>query len=154
MREGGSFLGAFNYGGFWIRFLARVIDGFILGFVGLVQSLVQSMLTGESAFEPNYGPSGSDIAIILISVGISTFIALAYEVYFLGKYGATPGKMVFGLKVILSDGQPISYGRAVGRFFATYLSGITLYIGYIIAAFDEQKRTLHDHICDTRVIRK
>ena len=33
------------------------------------------------------------------------------------------------------------------------LSIVMLGIGYLIAAFDDQKRTLHDHICDTRVIR-
>jgi len=33
------------------------------------------------------------------------------------------------------------------------LSGMTLGIGYILAAFDAEKRGLHDMICDTRVIR-
>ena len=43
-------------------------------------------------------------------------------------------------------------GRAVGRYFAQWLSAFILYIGYIIAGFDSEKRALHDHICDTRVI--
>ncbi len=61
---------------------------------------------------------------------------------------------MFGLKVIRSDGSPISYWRAFGRYLGTQLSSLTLMIGYIIAAFDDEKRALHDHICDTRVVRK
>ena len=73
--------------------------------------------------------------------------------FFLGKFGATPGKMACKLKVVRPDGERISYARALGRHFAEMLSGIILYIGYIMAAFDEEKRTLHDRICDTRVIK-
>ena len=61
--------------------------------------------------------------------------------------------MAVGIKVIRSDGAPITYGRAAGRFFAEYLSLLTIYIGYIMAGFDEEKRALHDHICDTRVVK-
>lgn len=77
-----------------------------------------------------------------------------YTIFFNGRYGATPGKMACKLRVVTADGQPIGYGRATGRFFAEILSGIICNIGYIIAAFDDQKRSLHDHICSTRVIRK
>jgi uncharacterized RDD family membrane protein YckC len=40
----------------------------------------------------------------------------------------------------------------VGRFFAKILSAMMLWIGFIIAAFDREKRALHDHICGTRVV--
>ena len=60
--------------------------------------------------------------------------------------------MALGLKVIRADGGPISVGLAVGRYFAKILSALTLWIGFIIAGFDREKRTLHDHICGTRVI--
>ena len=63
--------------------------------------------------------------------------------------------MACGLKVVDADGNKISYGRALGRGFAEILSGLICDIGYIIAAFDNpQKRSLHDHICSTRVIYK
>jgi uncharacterized RDD family membrane protein YckC len=84
----------------------------------------------------------------LLQMGVS----LGYEVYFLTTRGATPGKMALGLKVIRADGAGISAGLAAGRFFAKYLSFLTLCIGFIIAAFDREKRALHDHICQTRVI--
>ena len=80
-------------------------------------------------------------------------LQVAYEVYFIGRFGATLGKMALKLKVVRPDGSPVSYMRALGRHFAKYLSAIILLIGYIMAAFDEEKRALHDRICDTRVVR-
>jgi uncharacterized RDD family membrane protein YckC len=41
-----------------------------------------------------------------------------------------------------------------GRFSAEILSGLIFYIGYIMVAFDSEKRALHDRICNTRVIYK
>ena len=77
-----------------------------------------------------------------------------YESWCVGKFAATPGKMACKLKVVLPDGGQVSYPRAIGRHFAKYISGMILLIGYIMAAFDKQKRSLHDRICDTRVIQK
>ncbi|MDY7037753.1 MAG: RDD family protein, partial [Thermodesulfobacteriota bacterium] len=80
-------------------------------------------------------------------------IAATYTTLMLGKYDATLGKMACKIKVITSDGGKVSYARALGRHFAEFLSAIILSIGYIIAAFDDQKRSLHDRICNTRVIK-
>ncbi len=59
-----------------------------------------------------------------------------------------------GLRIVRSDGSRVSYLRALGRHFAEFISALILYIGYIMVAFDSEKRALHDHICDTRVIQK
>ena len=61
--------------------------------------------------------------------------------------------MAFGLKVVLPDGGRVTYWRAFGRHFAEMVSAFTLAIGYIMAGFDSQKRSLHDRICSTRVIK-
>jgi uncharacterized RDD family membrane protein YckC len=61
--------------------------------------------------------------------------------------------MACGLKVVTPEGSPIGFGRAFGRAMAEILSGLICNIGYIIAGFDSQKRALHDHIANTRVIR-
>ena len=90
------------------------------------------------------------VLLNLFNIGLG----VVYTTYFLGKYAATPGKMACGLKVVTSDGEKVSYARALGRHFAEWLNVFTLWIGYIMAAFDEEKRTLHDRICDTRVIKK
>ena len=90
-----------------------------------------------------------------LGLGMLVGIALSacYEAFFISRMGATPGKMVFGLKVVRPNGAPLTLGRAFGRYFGKLLSSMTLTIGYIIAAFDSQKRALHDMIADTRVIK-
>jgi len=50
--------------------------------------------------------------------------------------------------------RKVTYLRAFARHFAEFLSGIILGIGYLMVAFDREKRALHDHICNTRVIKK
>jgi uncharacterized RDD family membrane protein YckC len=61
--------------------------------------------------------------------------------------------MALGLLVVRSDSERITYLRAFGRSFAELLSSFFFGVGYLLAAFDDEKRALHDHICDTRVIR-
>ncbi len=156
LREGVAATGAVRYGGFWIRFVAIFIDGAILFTVSMLLNVIGALLfvPGAGARVPGVMPvySGAFLAYQGIMFLINLAIALSYSVFFLTHYGATPGKMALRLKVVTSRGGPISVPLAVGRFFANYLSGLTLGIGYIIAGIDEQKRALHDRICDTRVI--
>ena len=85
---------------------------------------------------------------------VQYIVFIGYEVFFIGKFGATPGKMALKIKVINADGSKVGYLKAVGRYFAKLLSAIILGIGYFMAAFDDEKRALHDRICNTRVILK
>ncbi len=143
--------GELKYAGFWIRFAAKFIDGLIIGlplmiiyFILIFPAATRARAAGTP---PDLGALPGLLQLFFVAVG------LVYQVFFLGKYGATPGKMACKIKVVNSDGGKISYGRAAGRYFAELLSGIICDIGYIIAAFDNpQKRALHDHICNTRVI--
>jgi uncharacterized RDD family membrane protein YckC len=155
-REGGQPIGVRRYAGFWIRFVARIIDGIILGVVALIINLPIQMAFGLSAMRP-----GADLATALpmmlgtlgISLAIQIILQAAYEIYFLSTRGATIGKLALGLKVIRADGGSLSVGQSAGRFFAYLLDAyFTLTIGFIIAGFDSEKRALHDRICDTRVI--
>jgi uncharacterized RDD family membrane protein YckC len=153
MREGGgSAVGARRYAGFWIRFAARVVDAILLNVIFLIVRLPfgVAMFTPGIARDPGalVAFAGATILITLISV-----VATAcYEIFFIGTRGATIGKMIFGLKVIRADGGPVSIGLSTGRYFAQWISAITFGIGYIMAGFDDQKRALHDRICETRVI--
>jgi uncharacterized RDD family membrane protein YckC len=143
-----------RYGGFWIRFLARIIDWLIL-------IVVNSAVTVPLGLGGLNILSGShdmfDLASMLALFGLSAVIRLVisatYEILLTWKRGATLGKMALGLKVVRPDGSGLSLGRSVARFFSTWISGFIFCIGYIIAAFDDEKRSLHDRICETRVIR-
>jgi len=148
LEQGAPQPGNFRYGGFWIRFAAKLIDGIILTVVNFAFSFLLTMLLVTT----------SDPATAIISGVISTLLNLAFAVamttWFLGRFGATPGKMAVGLMVVHPDGSRISYPRAFGRYFAEMLSSLILCIGYLMAAFDDEKRALHDRICDTRVVYK
>ena len=147
LREGAHIAGDMRYGGFWIRFAARWLDGIILLIAYFILVIPMGIMLGQG------GEAMARVAGALINLA-SIIIGMAYETFFIGKYGATPGKMACGLKVVNAEGESITFLRAFARYWATQLSSLTLLIGFIIAAFDSQKRALHDHICNTRVIRK
>ena len=161
LREGVAPMTARRYGGFWLRFVAQFIDGVILSIPILVLEFVLGAALGVTMSRLGSNPSPEDTLAVLGPmmgmIGIIWLLAIGlgctYETFFLVKYGATPGKMAIGVKVIRTDGSPLSIGRAAGRYFAKMLSAMILYIGYIMAGFDEQKRALHDRICDTLVVK-
>lgn len=147
----GNAHGAFQYATFWTRFAAVFLDGLILWAVNFVMSLVAGVGVGVTA----RNAPGAALGLQLGLTAIQLAIALGYETFMIGKYGATLGKMACKIRVVTADGGKVTYLRALGRYFAKILSGCpTLMIGFIIAGFDEQKRALHDRICNTRVILK
>jgi uncharacterized RDD family membrane protein YckC len=148
LREGAQMVGEMRYAGFWIRFAAYFLDSIIVGIFNMVLGFIIGLVAAGGA-----GPDAlTGLEVVLNLIGI--VIGVSYFTFFNGRFGATPGKMACGLKIVTADGQPITYLRAFARYWALMLSAFMLLIGFIIAAFDEQKRTLHDHICSTRVIRK
>ena len=142
-----------RYAGFWIRFLARLIDGILLN----VAMLVVRVPLGLSMFGPMHARDPVALmamaSAVIISSIVSLVVSAGYEIFFVSAKGATLGKMALGLKVVRPDGAPIPMSQAAGRYFAQWLSALILGIGYIMAGFDVQKRSLHDRICETRVIR-
>jgi uncharacterized RDD family membrane protein YckC len=149
-----------RYAGFWLRFLAIFLDGLILGFVYMMIFGVAIVAMGLTSID--YSNQDTVQAHMPEFMALYGFFILgsiagqaAYEIWFVGRHGATPGKMACQLRVVTPYGGNISYARATGRHFAKYISAnFTLYIGYIMAGFDDQKRSLHDRICETRVIKK
>ena len=148
LKEGVSLSGTMEYAGFWIRVAAKLIDGIILSVINMSLSVPAGFMMASSS-----GPYRS-FTLTMILNALLIAMQATYTTWFLGRFGATPGKMVCRLKVVTADGGRVSYLRALGRHFAEFISSMTLLIGYVMAAFDDQKRTLHDRICDTRVVRK
>jgi uncharacterized RDD family membrane protein YckC len=121
-----------SYAGFWKRVAASLMDSLVLG---PVSAIIASLLTlGKESFymyESNhYWP------IMLL---VSWIYCAALES---SEHQATLGKLVLGIKVTDLYGKRISFGRATGRHFANIFSGLTLCIGYIMAAFTKQKQCL------------
>jgi len=149
IKEGVSVGGTLNYAGFWIRFGAIAIDGFILWIANMIVFIPLGIFMPTPDDNPFTALSFMPLIMLL-----QYAIPAVYDTWFVGKYGATPGKMACKLKVVVADGTPVTYSRALGRHFAKWLSSIILGIGFIMAAFDDERRTLHDRICETRVVRK
>jgi len=136
-----------HFAGFWIRLCAKSLDFVILG---AVQAVGMEFVSHLMDFE-------SPLSYMFLSLGmvlLSVMLHVLYNTWFLARYGATPGKMALGLRVLVADGSPISFARALARALAELISGLVLYIGYLMVAFDSEKRSLHDLVCDTRVIRE
>ncbi len=132
------------YGGFWIRVVAYLIDAILLGIVGgLIASVFGvQMLAGEgTAFDPT------------VNLGSLIIGWLYFALMESSKRGATLGKMAVGLRVVTDQGQRLSFGRASGRYFGKLVSAIILLIGFIMVAFTDKKRGLHDMIAGTLVIK-
>jgi uncharacterized RDD family membrane protein YckC len=132
------------YGGFWIRVVAYIIDGILLTIVcGVVDRLLGINILATDW--DHYDPLANVISLV---IGWLYFALLESS-----ERGATVGKMVMGLRVVTSDGQRLSFMNATGRYFAKILSAIILCIGFIMVAFTDKKRGLHDIIAGTLVIK-
>jgi uncharacterized RDD family membrane protein YckC len=145
LKEGVVAPGTMVYAGFWIRFCAKFLDGIILGVPSFVVNYFIAQRMGISVFA----------LPLTASVPVGLVLGGSYYTWFVGKYGATPGKMAAKLLIVNPDGSKVSYAKAAGRFLASeYVSGcFTLLIGYLMVCWDSEKRALHDRICSTRVIR-
>ena len=145
------------YAGFWKRVAAYCIDSVIVGIVGGVIAMVLGMVVGLGMVGAG-DSAAAGVGMIMLQLMtnlVSIALSAAYYAGFHASAGmATLGKMAVGIKVVRPNGDRLSMGRAIGRYFATILSTLTLCIGYIMAGFTERKQGLHDIICDTLVVDK
>jgi uncharacterized RDD family membrane protein YckC len=85
---------------------------------------------------------------------VGLLVGWVYHVLFIGLKGATPGKMLLGMKVVDQNGHQPSIGTAFVREVpGKIVSGIVLGLGYIWAAFDARKQGWHDKMAGTHVVR-
>ena len=150
LQEGVSLPGTPNYAGFWRRAAAYLLDGLILYAVSAGINLAAG-LNFLQALGFNSTPTFSRLEIVLFLVQV--VLDAAYGIILVGKYGATFGKMALRLRVVTGEGNPMSYARAVARYLASLLSYLTCMLGFLWVAWDQEKRALHDLICNTRVVR-
>lgn len=144
--------GGVRYGGFWIRFVAAIIDGIIVQVVVMPLSFVAGGVSGFAGVMGGVPRSGLPILGGLIGFVIGVFGTWLYEALMESSTRqATLGKMVFGMKVTDLGGNRISFGRATGRHFGKWVSALILGIGYIMAGFTERKQALHDMLAGTLV---
>lgn len=157
--------GGVAYAGFWLRFVAYLIDAVVSCVAFVILLIPLFVLTGAGAALGRIG-SGEDISddvaafvgvgFILGFVGIVLLVSwLYYALFESSSWQATLGKKMLGLKVTTLTGEQVSFARASGRFFSKIITGmIPLMIGYIMAGFTEKKQAIHDMIASCLVLRK
>ena len=154
-----------GYAGFWLRFVAAIIDGLILLAVRKILFLPFGIRTGMGMGMGGIfrgGRQPQDFSALMPMLGlmfrIAIISALIQWLYFSlmesSVWQATLGKKALGLTVTDLEGRRISFGRATGRYFAKILSTLTIGIGYLMAGFTAKKQALHDMIAGTLVLRK
>ncbi|HVH50464.1 MAG TPA: RDD family protein [Candidatus Bathyarchaeia archaeon] len=152
------------FAGFWLRLVACLIDGVLLGAV-LGAVFVPILLLGgfgaalQSMAAHDHQPDPAAIfafaSSIALFVGASVLAGWLYYAYFeSSEWQGTVGKKVMNLVVTDLAGNRVSFGRASGRYFARFITKlIPLGIGYILAGITEKKQALHDMIASCLVLR-
>jgi len=129
------------YSGFWRRVGGYFIDYFVLLGMVLLMLLLANFV----------GRSEGQVAVLYVLMAVIG--PWLYSAFFeSGSWQATLGKKAVGIQVTDLAGQRISFGRASGRYFAKWLSNLTLGIGYLMAAFTQRRQALHDMIAGTVVV--
>ncbi len=136
-----------KHAGFWVRFLAYIIDSLIVGFVmGILLTIMGVTVTTVNA----HGMTQvTDIANAYITVVGWLYWSITQS----SSWQATIGKKVMGLKLVNEDGTRVSFLKALGRSTVGYLiSAIVLCIGFISIGVTEKKVGFHDMIFKTYVV--
>jgi uncharacterized RDD family membrane protein YckC len=155
--SGGAAIAApVHYAGFWLRFVAILIDGIVLFAVLFVPIRAFVAASGFSMGEmANPWVMRHAMRVFFFPRFFGLIVAwLYFALLESSSWQATLGKKALGLYVTDLNGQRISFGRATGRYFAKIVSNLTLCIGYIMAGFTARKQALHDIIAGCLVLRK
>ena len=131
--------------GFGRRFVAMVVDGVIVVFVSFILALLIGMV--DVFF--GSGRLNWNLVIVLVMLLFSVF-------FFTGKWvqktGQTPGKLLMRIKVVNTDGSPLSFTKLCQRYLGYIISGVGASLGFIWIGIDQKRRGWHDLIAKTYVI--
>lgn len=137
-----------EYASFWERFFAFTIDCLILLILAGVLLVLYVLLgTSLSQADPETQAMGAFSQLIILFLWPAA--CALYFVIFWTRYGQTPGKMVVSLKVVQTDGSPLTLSKAFVRF----LGYLTIWLLFPMIAFDSRKQGLHDKMARTYVVR-
>jgi uncharacterized RDD family membrane protein YckC len=148
------------YAGMGKRLAAAILDG-LIGCVAMIPGFIIIGIATAGAVS-SAGPQGrmSDEAGIAFGGALFLgylviFIGAAavwfYNVYLLGRDGASLGKRWMKIKVLDPNGQPIGFGKAFLRELVKQILGSLCFLLYLWPLFDDQKQGLHDKVFGTHV---
>ncbi len=153
-----------EYGGFWLRFLAYLIDGAVITlgiiFVGIPLVFLTGLGTLLSQIHPEEDLNDAGFWLILAVIFLFATVSLAvtwlyHALMESSEWQATVGKKALGLVVTDMAGRRVSFWRATGRHFGKIVTNmVPAFIGYIMAGFTQQKQALHDMIAGCLILRR
>ncbi len=141
-----------SYAGFWIRFLAFMIDSIL---TMVIVWPILYWLYGKDYFLKAFGLSEANSMFAGPADPLLNYLlpAIAVVVFWIARQ-ATPGKMALSTKIVDADSLgPLTKGQAIGRYLGYYVSIFGLFIGFLWIAFDPRKQGWHDKLARTVVIR-
>ena len=149
----------YKFAGFWRRFVAYMIDGFIVSIVFIVLAVIAGIAYFAGAMSGNGSAlvakltDPEQLSVITLWIWVaSVLLNIVYFTYFYGSSGRSPGKMLVGLQVVTSDGKPLSFGIAFLRSVGYLVSSLVFCLGFLWIGFDKKKQGWHDKIAGTVVI--
>lgn len=153
-----------EYGGFWLRFLAYLIDGAVILLGVCVLAIPLFFLTGFGAFlsQIHPGENWDETGPWVIAAAVFFFATVSLVVTWLyhalmesSEWQGTVGKKALGLVVTDMEGRRVSFWHATGRHFAKIVTNmVPAFIGYILAGFTEKKQALHDMISGCLILHR
>jgi len=138
------------------RFIAMILDFVVLASLLFFSSFMLYFIFSRygARQEYFYGILGF-IRFNIIFIGVpALLIAYVYYGAFYSSFGATPGKMFMGLRVVdFYSGENLGLIQILFReFFGKWLSAAILFFGYFLSVMRKDGRALHDFFSSSQVI--
>jgi len=137
-----------NYASLGLRFCAFAIDSVLIQLIFVLLTPIHSRFGVITEITPQTTP-----AELVPTLFFAFTLMFFYAAFFIKNFSGTPGKIALGLAIVRHKGKPMTWGCAFLRSFISFFSYSFFGVGCILAAFDIEKRALHDYIADTRVLK-
>ena len=137
-----------RYAGFWRRYAALALD--CVWMLPVLWLQHWATYTG-TPYSRATAPAGS--SLLLLDLLGQVLVTVGLVVLFWTVKGATPGKMVLGLKIVdARTGGPITFWQSLGRYLGYFPSTVVFGLGYLWACWDPRKQAWHDKMAKTVVV--
>lgn len=151
-----------QYAGFVTRLIAFFIDQLILVVTIFVANTAVLLVLSFFDISPESISSGMDagnqfdtiLGLILVGVAfaLNFLFYYGYFIFFWMLVGQTPGKMVMGVRVVSTNGRPLSFFQSVRRLIGYFISMVVLFMGFLWILVSDTRQGWHDKFASTYVI--
>lgn len=144
-----------EYADYMARVGAAILDGIFVGLMGCIPGFFIGFVFVTLAGGDRDAQAGAAVLAQICSQIVGLAIGVTYSVVLeTSTRQGTWGKQIVGIKVTDLEGRRITVGRALGRYFAHWITGLTCGIGMLMPLWTEKKQTLHDMIAGCLALKK